>query len=180
MNSHNKQKLVISAITQDKPGIVKKISSYVTQAHCNIEDSRMMVLGGSFAILMMVSGSEQAIQQLQSQEKQLGDELGSMVQMQITADRDAGEAGKPYAIEVVALDHPGIVRELSEFIAARNINIESLLTETYLAPHTGSTMFRLEMIVNIPGSVKTSEFKAALVEFCDQRNLDVLIELYGV
>jgi len=53
-------------------------------------------------------------------------------------------------------------------------------TETYAAPHTGSTMFRLEMIVNIPVAVKMSEFRNSLGDFCDQKNLDIQIEPYTV
>jgi glycine cleavage system transcriptional repressor len=180
MTSSSQHKLVISAITQDRPGIVNKISQFVTDAQCNIEDSRMMVLGGSFAILMMVSGSEAAIKKLQNQEPALSKALGSSVQMQITADRAVNEQARPYYIEVVALDHQGIVRELSEFVASRNINIESMNTETYAAPHTGSTMFRLEMIVNIPVAIRMSEFRNSLADFCDQKNLDMQIEPYTV
>jgi len=176
----NNNKLVISVITQDRPGIVKEISEAVNQSGCNIEDSRMMVLGGSFAILMMVSGDDASVSTLQKKEEQLSASLGTMVQMQVTSDRNLAEQGRPYIIEVVALDHPGIVKELSEFVASRKINIEALDTETYAAPHTGSTMFRLDMTVNIPKDVKTSAFKNELIEFCDQKNLDVVIEPYGV
>jgi glycine cleavage system transcriptional repressor len=183
MSKSVNNKLIISAITQDRPGIVKEISEVVNQSACNIEDSRMMVLGGSFAILMLVSGSDAAISALQKKEAQLSVALGAkssgtIVQMQLTAERNLVEQGRPYIIEVISLDHPGIVKELSEFVAARQINIEALNTETYAAPHTGSTMFRLEMTVNIPASVKASTFKNDLIDFCDQKNLDVVVEPY--
>lgn len=174
----NKNKLIISVITQDRPGIVSELSDAVNQSQCNIEDSRMMVLGGSFAILMMVSGSAQDIANLQAKEAALSARFGSLLQMQLTSERDLKEQGSPYIIEVVSLDHPGIVRELSEFVAARLINIEALDTATYAAPHTGSPMFRLEMIINIPRTVRTSSFRNELMDFCDQRNLDVSVEPY--
>jgi glycine cleavage system transcriptional repressor len=177
----NNNKLVISVITQDRPGIVKEISEAVNQSGCNVEDSRMMVLGGSFAILMLVSGDDTCIQTLQQKEQVLSTSLGSMLQMQLTAERSLNaEHGRPYVIEVVSLDHPGIVKELSEFVASRKINIEALNTEVYAAPHTGSPMFRLEMTVNIPQSVKVSAFKNELIDFCDQKNLDVLVEPYTI
>ncbi len=176
MTSNNHGQLVLSIITQDRPGVVKEISEIVAQSGCNIEDSRMMVLGGSFAILMMVGGSDVQISELESRELELTDKLSSLVQMHKTENRDQADTGIPYVIEVVALDHQGIVRELSDFVAARNINIEALNTETYAAPHTGSTMFRLEMSVNVPVEVRLSHFKEALVEHCDQKNLDVTIE----
>ncbi|MBT5654613.1 MAG: hypothetical protein HOI80_03820, partial [Alphaproteobacteria bacterium] len=40
--------------------------------------------------------------------------------------------------EVIALDHPGIVRKLAEYFDERQINIEDLDTGTYAAPHTGT------------------------------------------
>lgn len=171
-----KEKLIISVITQDRPGIVREISDAVNEAGCNIEDSSMMVLGGSFAILMMVSGDDACIASLKQKEQALSDSFGTLVQMQLATDREQQAPGQPYVIEVVSLDHPGIVRELSEFVAHRNINIETLDTETYAAAHTGSTMFRLEMTVNIPAEVKLSAFKHELIDFCDQKNLDVTVE----
>ena len=178
MSNDANTKLILSIITQDRPGIVKDISEVVNNRGCNIEDSRMMVLGGSFAILMMVTGDDSAIKRLQEREVQLNKDLDAIVQMQKASDRDAEEHAQPYLIEVVSLDHQGIIKELSEFVSSRHINIETLNTETYAAPHTGSTMFRLEMSVNIPSSVKTGDFKNDLIDYCDQRNLDVVIEPY--
>ena len=46
--------LVLSALGKDRPGIVDKLSKAVFDNDCNIADSRMTVLGGTFAILLMV------------------------------------------------------------------------------------------------------------------------------
>ncbi len=39
---------VLLAIGLDKPGIVNLVSSFITGRGCNIEDSKMSVMGGRF------------------------------------------------------------------------------------------------------------------------------------
>jgi len=51
------QLIVISALGTDRPGIVEALSRAVLDRKGNILDSRMTVLGGEFAVLMLISGS---------------------------------------------------------------------------------------------------------------------------
>ena len=46
--------LVMSALGKDRPGIVDELSKSIYDLECNIADSRMTVLGGEFAILLLV------------------------------------------------------------------------------------------------------------------------------
>lgn len=48
--------LVITASGEDKIGLVDRLSSKITASGCNIEESRMAVLGGQFALIMLISG----------------------------------------------------------------------------------------------------------------------------
>jgi len=48
--------LVITALGEDNPGIVHKLTETVTNCSCNVVDSRMTVLGGEFAVILMASG----------------------------------------------------------------------------------------------------------------------------
>ena len=55
MSSKNNY-LVISALGKDHPGIVNTLTKTILNHGCNIVDSRMTVLGGEFAIIMLISG----------------------------------------------------------------------------------------------------------------------------
>ena len=48
--------LVISALGKDRPGIINDLSKEIYNLGLNITDSRMTVLGGEFAILLLVDG----------------------------------------------------------------------------------------------------------------------------
>ena len=47
--TRNKQ-LVLSALGEDRPGIIDELSRCVLDSGCSILDSRMAVLGGDFAL----------------------------------------------------------------------------------------------------------------------------------
>ena len=49
--------LVLSALGEDKPGIIDELSRCVMSSGCNITDSRMTVLCGDFAILLLIDGN---------------------------------------------------------------------------------------------------------------------------
>lgn len=168
--------LVISAIGDDKPGIINALSAAATHNQCNIMDTRMTVLGGEFALLLMISGSPEAIDAASQALDHTAGQLGLTSIQKRTQPRKPGTHGRPYRIEVVAIDHPGIVNEIAGFFSARDLNIEEMETGTYAAAHTGTPMFSLEMTINIPGTVAVAGLKDAFINFCDERNLDATIE----
>ncbi len=53
--------LVITALGADRPGIVNTITRHVSSCGCNIEDSRLAMLGDEFTFIMLLSGSWNAI-----------------------------------------------------------------------------------------------------------------------
>ena len=56
---------VIATIGEDRPGLVNEISALVRGMHLNIDDSRMTVLGGEFAILLMIEGNWNTLTKLE-------------------------------------------------------------------------------------------------------------------
>lgn len=168
--------LVLSALGSDRPGIVDQLARAAAASGCNIEDSRMTVLGGEFAVLMLVSGSATAISAMEQAAPSVGAGLDLALLTRRTRPRPQQAAARPYRIEVSALDQPGLVHELANFFASRHINIETLETSTYAAPHTGSQMFALAMTVNLPADVPVAGLRTAFLEHCDARNLDAGFE----
>ncbi|PID41754.1 MAG: glycine cleavage system protein R [Proteobacteria bacterium] len=173
--SQIEQYLVITAIGSDRPGIVNDLANVCVEHESNIVDSRMTVLGGEFAVIMMISYQSGSYDQLLSAISTTAKNLGLKTVIKTTSPRVA-EKTVPYSVTVVALDNPGIVRDIAGFFSERSINIEDMQTGTYSAPHTGTQMFSLKMIINIPGGTRLAELKDHFFDFCDDRNLDASIE----
>ncbi len=171
-----KNYLVITALGSDRPGIVDELAQYITDHECNIEDSRMSVLGGEFAIMLLVSGNWNTMAKLQDQVPVLEQKLDMSITTKPTELRPQSKKNLPYAAEVISLDHPGIVNKLANFFSTRNINIEEMTTSSYAAAHTGTPMFSVHMEIGIPASMSIAELREAFMEFCDNLNLDAVLE----
>ncbi|MGF1548527.1 MAG: glycine cleavage system protein R [Thiotrichales bacterium] len=168
--------LVITATGEDKVGLVESFTSAVTDVGCNIEHTRMAVLGGQFAFLMLVAGADLDLDRLVERLGPLSAALGLAVVHKRTHQRPPRATLMPYDVQVVAMDHPGIVHGLARFFAQREINIEALETETYPAPHTGTLMFAVRMVVGIPATTPIKTLRKAFLEHCDDLNLDATLE----
>ncbi|MES9994385.1 MAG: glycine cleavage system protein R [Candidatus Thiodiazotropha sp.] len=171
-----KNYLVISALGKDQPGIVKNLSKKVLDEGCNITDSRMTVLGGEFAILLLIEGPWNTLAKLEAAVPELQEELGLTIICKRTEGRIRSSNMLPYMVEVVALDHPGIVNQLAEFFSERNINIEDMVTASYSAAHTGTPMFSVHMSVGIPSESHIAALREEFMDYCDALNLDAVIE----
>ena len=164
--------LVITAVGEDRPGIVDELSSVLLENNLNIEDSRMSVLGGEFAIILLVSGNVDSITSIHKQQDQLENTLKLKLLIKTTRARQATANTSAYAISVVGMDHPGIVHRLARFLAENKINIENMATDSYPAPHTGTPMFAVKMTVDIPADLAISKLRDDFLELCDEQNLD--------
>jgi glycine cleavage system transcriptional repressor len=167
--------LVISSIGSDQPGIVNQLAKLCADNNCNIVDSRMTVLGGEFAIIMLISGAWDCIAKLEAALPALSEKLGLTTNTKQTGKRQESKSFS-YSVNVVALDNPGIVHEIAQFFSSQKINIDDLVTGTYSAPHTGTQMFNLNMMIQIPADTHIASLRDEFMDFCDDRNLDAMIE----
>ncbi len=174
--SNEAESIVLTASGEDKVGLVEGLTRRINESGCNIEESRMAALAGQFAVLMRVTGSWDALAKLESRLPAAGEELGLAIVPRRTRAGKADRPLIPYVVEVSALDQPGIVNSLANFFARLRINIESLDTDTYPAPHTGSPMFAVRMTLGIPGDAHIATLRGDFLDYCDDQNLDATFE----
>lgn len=174
--SNEAESIVLTASGEDKIGLVEGLTRRIGESGCNIEESRMAALAGRFALLMRVTGSWDALAKLESRLPAAGEEFGLSIVQQRTRAAKADKPLIPYAVEVSALDQPGIVNSLANFFARLRINIESLDTDTYPAPHTGAPMFAVRMTLGIPADAHIATLRGDFLDYCDDHNLDATFE----
>lgn len=168
--------LVITALGQDRPGLVGDLTAAVGDTGCNILDSRMTTLGCEFGVMMLVSGRWDELARLEAGLAGVGRRLGLVLQSRRTESPEPTGQTLPYVAEVVSLDQPGIVSQLAGFFAQREISIRDLSTASYQAQHTGTRMGTVQITVDVPASLHLATLRDEFMEFCDQLNLDAMIE----
>ena len=171
-----KQLIVISAVGRDRPGVVHELTHVVLECGGNILESRMTALGSEFAMLLLVSGNWHTPAKLETALNKLAETGDLSVTVRQTHQREPSRDHLPYAVDVVCLDQAGIVYNLANFFTSREIDIAELTTRSYAAAHTGAPMFAVQMNINVPQDIQISVLREDFMEFCDQMNLDAIIE----
>ncbi|MEJ2258808.1 MAG: ACT domain-containing protein [Woeseiaceae bacterium] len=170
------QLIVISAVGTDRTGVVQDLTKVILACGGNIEESRMTTLGSEFAMLLLVSGNWHTLSRLEQGLDKLSEKSDLAVAIRQTDAKPVEEDRMPYAVDVIALDQQGIVFNLANFFASRDIEIADVATRSYAAAHTGAPMFAVQMSVNVPSSIHVSQLREEFLDLCDRLNLDAIIE----
>jgi glycine cleavage system transcriptional repressor len=172
-----KEHVIVTSIGSDRPGIVAELSRWILENGGNIEDSRMSQLGGEFATLVLVSGEIGVAQKLESTREQHMQRCGQNVFTKTVAATPAPPAVSHlrYELKATALDHPGIVHQVSELLRQQAVNIVSASTHTSAAPFTGAPVFQFQMTVDVPGTIAVSRLREELRQLGDRDNIDLVL-----
>lgn len=177
MGTSKKTFLVISALGPDRVGFTDLLSQEVLSHQGNIEESKMAVLGGEFAILMLVSSDcGECLEKIKSELPAFGEAEGISILVKPTTDHRMEQDAIPYRLETVSLDSPGIVHSVTALFREYGINIEELETDTSSAPMTGAPMFHMNAVVAIPSSVRIHTLRERLEELQEERSLDFTLK----
>lgn len=168
-------KHLLTFVGPDRPGIVEAISGILSENRFNIEDSRMAVLGGEFAMILLVAGDQLIDPLIPELERR----SGMTIHCRPTTGAGSANRGIPFEVRGYAMDHPGIVHALAREIAAFGANIEEMETSTQPAPVTGTPLFDVRMRVSLPPEVSVKEVRKRLSEIGDEQNIDVGMEPFN-
>ncbi|HWO40798.1 MAG TPA: ACT domain-containing protein [Candidatus Eisenbacteria bacterium] len=169
----DKNHLVLTAIGPDRVGLVEKLSAFIAERGCNIEDSKMAVFCGEFAIIMLITGTTHELVRIAGEYRDLEVQTGLTIAIKTPASRKPPAAVVPYRLTVSCMDHPGIVHKVSRALSAFGINIESMETTTYAAPESGTPIFRLEARLSVPRETSIDGLRERFTEIQREESIDL-------
>ena len=168
--------LVLSAIGADRPGLVERISTLIHVSGANLEDSRMAILGGEFALILLLSGDADALAKVEDGGPALERELDLRISFKPTARKVHAPDYLPYKLKVSGIDRPGIVSHVSAVLAKRAINVAAFDSRLSYAPLSGTPLFHLHARLQVPSEVALASLRADVARLCEEENLDFLLE----
>ena len=168
--------LVLTAVGPDHPGLVNDLSSLILDAGASIEDSRMAILGGEFAMILLVHGPVAVIGRVKELGPHFESELGLRCILKETSPPHPPSDYLPYRIEVSGADRPGIVQAIAGILAGRGINVASLESRLSYAPFSATPLFVLDASLQVPSKTALAELRHELAAACDEENLDFRLD----
>ncbi|MCA9583168.1 MAG: hypothetical protein KC416_15320 [Myxococcales bacterium] len=170
--------LVITSVGHDRPGIVHRITGIVAQHGGNLADSRMVNLRGRFAVLVLAEVPDGKGPAITEALAALDREFGLRTTLFEAPPSSTGAVGVPYRLKTFAMDQPGIVHAVTDYLSKKGINVEELSTHAEPRPESGAPIFSMDMRITVPGTLKIQGLRAELEELCAGLNCDV--ELIGM
>jgi glycine cleavage system transcriptional repressor len=159
----------LTAIGRDRPGIVARIAKVLLDHELNIEDSQMRILGGRFAMMLLLRGnaSEEALyKDLLSTGRELGLDY---IYVHPISDTDAATPKPTHMASLYGGDRPGQVAAVAERLSTLGVNISGLSTRV-----EGDVSVQ-ELELTVPPGV---DIRAELEEVAHERGIGLeLVEL---
>lgn len=144
MSANSTISLVLTAIGDDRPGLVEQLARVISDHQGNWLESSMSHLSGKFAGIVCVSlGADQ----LEALKAALARLPGLRITSEVSDTSDSGEsrAGeRRLKLSLVGHDRIGIVREVSQVLARHAVNVEDLNTYIASAPMSAAILFHAD------------------------------------
>jgi glycine cleavage system transcriptional repressor len=169
---------ILTAIGNDRPGLVDEVSQFIFDAGGNIEDSRMVNLRGQFAMMVLFSASDERIEQSRSGLSSLHakTQLQAELRPAGASAAPAPDRARPYRLTATAIDQSGLVHRIARALRDLGANIESLDSRLAAAPYTGAPMFEMELMLTLPIRTPIARLRETLGKLCDELNVDWQLE----
>ena len=168
---------VITSFGRDRKGIVNEVTAAVLAARGNVEESRMARLRGDFTITMLVSFVRD-----QSDVDAFKSDLARIegLTTSVRASSEGEDAAKTVSTHRRVLlrgnDFPGITHAFTRVLFDRDVNIESMTTDTAPAPFGTERLFLVDALVRLSaGAASIDALGASLRALERDMGLDVEI-----
>lgn len=169
------EELVLTVIARDRPGLIKALSETIARHGGNWIDSSMARLGGEFAGILRVDVPAGASDGLQSALARLAED-GITVTIRKGETKSVPRTGRRARLELVGVDHPGIIHGISTALSALDISIDDLETRVFTGSMSGEAMFEAKAEIVLPDTVEEAKLRATLETLARDLMVDADLE----
>lgn len=168
--------LAITVLGARENHIPSSITEIVTDLDCFVSQAQCQSLGIESAFSLLITGNWNNIARLETALSNLAVNKSLLMSIKRTQRFASEHQLLPYSIQVIAIDQIGTVYNICNFFSSRNITIENLTSETYLSNTTSTPMLTVNLSVSLPSYTNIAELREQFLIFCDDLNIDGILE----
>ncbi len=172
------QKIAVSILGSDRPGIVCKVASLLAEKQCNITNVSQTVLQEEFAGIFLVSLPENlAIADLDAflQNRLQGTGLQHFInQIQPRAQLKEQSKSEPFVVISIGPDRVGLIAAITCVMQEYGVNIVNLqfASHSEAFPEQSVTIYEVE----VPDRMKLTQFVSSLQDKARSVGLEVSVQ----
>jgi glycine cleavage system regulatory protein len=167
--------LVLTVLGEDRPGLVEAVSQAIAAHGGNWLESRMSRLAGKFAGILRASVPETHTEALAAALRDI--EIQGLRMLIEWSDSDEPTpAYQLYKLNLIGNDRVGIIRDISQALAAYGVNIDELNTDYVSAPMSGELLFKAAALIRVPHDVALEALQANLDDLAHELMVEIDLE----
>ena len=161
--------LLLTLSGLDRPGLVGELADVIAGLEANWEQSRMLHLADRFIGLLEVHVREDRADVLIERLQSLGD-----LEIHITSASPSPPPQPTVELEIMGMDHPGIVSEVFGVLGKSQVNVETLRTVVEPAANSGHALFKARARLSIPAAIGLQDLQRSLENIAQ----DVMVTIH--
>ncbi|KAF3981148.1 MAG: transcriptional regulator [Methylococcales symbiont of Hymedesmia sp. n. MRB-2018] len=168
--------LTVVALGNKTTHFIVEILTAVSSCRCHVVELRSSHLAQTTASYLLIEGEWNHIAKLESILDTLQKKLEITIKT-LRAEANSVISGSiPYVLETISVDRNDIIKSITCFLLERDLDIEEINASCYQAPYIQTPIFSTKFILLIPPEVRLLALREEFLDFCDQLNIDAIIE----
>lgn len=166
--------IILTIASDDKPGVIEKLSAAIERNAGNWLESKLAHLGGKFVGVVQISVAE-------PHEEALSISLAELASDGIVVTCERALAAKSNTTEeasfsAIGPDRSGIIKELSAAFARYQINVEELDSKLSSMPYSGEPIFEANGRISLPAEFDLRDLHDKLHAIANDLGIDIDVE----
>jgi len=167
--------VVLTIVSDDRPGIVQNLSRVLETHGGNWTNSSMLSLAGKFAGILLADVPEDQVEAFLSSLQSLHAE-GMQIVAQQTDKGTPRQDMREFSLDLVGQDRPGIVHDISEILSRHLVNVQELETECQSASMSGETLFLAKARIQMHPGASIEKLRVELEALANELMVDIKLD----
>ncbi|MBA2655176.1 MAG: hypothetical protein H0U71_08970 [Gammaproteobacteria bacterium] len=168
------ENILITTICKSDTNTFNELAKLAGKYDCHISFSHVYTLGLDNTITAQVAGNWSGIAKIEAALPALAKSLDIEVVYKRSHQEKVERYFLPYNIEIVAVDQPGVVHEITEFFTSLEVFTQYLVILTSM--HQQTPILKIQMQIDLPADNNIADIREQFLIFCDELNLDGIME----
>ena len=165
--------MVLSVVGSDRPGLTQALAAAVLSADGNWLESHLSQLGGLFVGSVLVDIRPANAERLRAAVARV-DAQGLDIRMAPAVEVPDSD-GAALQLNLVGQDRPGIVNQVTDVLSRLEANIETFATRMEPAPHSGASLFHMDVQLRLPAGMPMIDLQQALEDVSGEVMVDIAL-----
>lgn len=163
--------LAVTAIGNDRPGIVAAVTRTLYELGCNLEDATSTILRGHFAMMLIVlAPPDFTPEEVETRLGAIAREMHLVITARPVEVADLEVTPPTHVVSVYGSDKPGIVFNITDFLASEGANITDLTSR--IIGSEDHPVYALMLEISLP---ENPSFEDSLRALSERMGVDVSI-----